>query len=157
LKKFGLLFISLIFVNLLIGCNQEKVPGNKAKVKKLKNTFSISGAWIRPAAKNMNSACYFEVVNNTSKPDTLLGAESDLAKTVQIHETFNSGKDMMGMKHVKVVPVKANSTVQFKPSGYHVMLIGLNEDLKPGDTERVTLKFKNRGKVVIIAKVKNNR
>ena len=151
MKKLVWAEILLILTGLLIGCKEGKTP----KTKTLKNTFVTTNAWIRPAAKNMNSAMYFDIINNTGTADTLLGAESDLAKSVQIHETFESGKDMMGMRHVDFVPIKANGTVHFKPSGYHVMLIGLNKDLKQGDKEKITLIFKKRGKANVIAKVKN--
>jgi len=152
MRKFDWIFIIAIFVIMLVACKEGKAPATNEKT--IENTFLVTNAWIRSAAKNMNSACYFDIVNNTNMEDTLLSAESGLAKAVQIHETFERGKDMKGMRHVEYVQVKANSTVKFEPSGIHVMLIGLNKDLKQGDTEKIILVFKNRGRVTIIAKVK---
>jgi len=109
---------------MLIGCKEEKAHDKKTKT--IDSTFIINNGWIRAAAKDMNSSCYFDIINNTNMEDTLLGPESDLAKAVQIHKSFEQGKDLKGMRHVRFVPIKANSTVKFKPSGYHVMLIGLS-------------------------------
>ena len=50
--------------------------------------ITIQDAWIRPAAAKANSALFFEVVNNSSSPDTLLSAKGNLSEIVEIHETY---------------------------------------------------------------------
>ena len=47
------------------------------------------------------------------------------------------------------VVVPAKGKLEFKPGGYHVMLIGLKETLSEGKTFTLILHFKRAGKVVV--------
>jgi copper(I)-binding protein len=114
---------------------------------------TINNAWIRTSAMGSNTALFFEVVNSSDKPDTLFSAESNLAKAVEVHETFKRENDMMGMRKVKFVVIPPNSTIKFKPRDLHVMLINLNKDMKLNDKGEVTLVFKTAGKIKVNALV----
>ncbi|MHB1686617.1 MAG: copper chaperone PCu(A)C [Ignavibacteriaceae bacterium] len=115
--------------------------------------ISIKNAWLRPANKGMNSALYFDITNNSDKPDTLYKVSSNLAEVVQIHESFMEN-GMMGMREVKYVVIKPHSTFSFKEGGYHVMLILLRKNLKPHTAETFYLRIKNAGIVKVKALVK---
>ena len=121
--------------------------------------FSYSGklevkdGWIRPAGKGMNTAFYFKAVNNSDKADTLLSVRSSVSKMVQMHETFNKN-GMMGMRQIKAIPIQAKSTLEFKPGGYHVMVMNLKKDLKKGSLAKFTLHFKYAGDISVKAPVK---
>ncbi len=117
------------------------------------NQIEIKDAWARPAAKNSNSALYFEVVNKGNTADTLYQVTSDVSKIVEIHETFSRG-DKMGMRKTDFVVIKANSTFQFKPRAHHVMLIGLKDKMLPTQKKEFTLHFKKAGKIKVSADVK---
>jgi copper(I)-binding protein len=41
-----------------------------------------------------------------------------------------------------------------KPGGYHIMLLGLKQDLKPGETLNVGLSFEKAGQMSVEASVK---
>ena len=60
----------------------------------------------------------------------------------------------MKMRPVKSIPVPAGGTVELKPGGYHIMLLDLKKDLKPGDTVPVTLSFEHGGELRIEAAVR---
>ncbi len=115
--------------------------------------IEVKDGWIRPAGKGMNTAFYFKVENNSEKDDTLLSVRSSVAKMVQMHETF-SKNGMMGMRQIKAIPIKSKTTLEFKPGGYHVMVMNLNKDLKEGDSAEFTLHFKYAGNIKIKAPVK---
>ena len=115
--------------------------------------LKVENAWLRPAAKGMNSAMYFKIVNNSSKPDTLYKAASSTAELVQIHETFKKN-GLMGMREVKFIVIKPHSTLTFKPGGYHVMFIKLKKDFKVKSKEEAELYFKNAGEIKVKAVVK---
>ena len=115
--------------------------------------LKVENAWLRPAAKGMNSAMYFKVVNNSDKPDTLYRAASSAAELVQIHETFKKN-GLMGMREVKFIVIKPHSTLTFKPGGYHVMFIKLKKDFKVKSKEEAELYFKNAGEIKVKAVVK---
>ncbi len=116
---------------------------------------TVKNAWLRPASKGMNSALYFEARNNSDKPEIIYGVSSNIAGMVQLHESYMD-KGMMGMRMVPYVVIKPHTTFVFKEGGYHVMLILLKEDIKPGSKELFFLHFKNGGNIKVIAIVKKN-
>ena len=116
--------------------------------------IKIENAWMRTANKGMNTALYFDIKNVTSKDYELVDVSSDIAKVVQIHETFKQGENL-GMRKIESITIKSMTTFHLAPGGFHVMVIRLKENLKPGDKKEFTLTFKNHGKIKIIAVVKN--
>jgi periplasmic copper chaperone A len=115
--------------------------------------LKVSNAWLRPAAKGMNSALYFTVENNSEQPDTLYKVTSSAAEIVQLHKSYTEN-GMMAMKRVKYVVIKPHSKVEFKPGGYHVMFIKATQALKDSDWVNVSLYFKSAGKAKIKVEVK---
>ena len=108
-------------------------------------TVQVSDAWARPGLAGGNSAIYFVTENDTAQTDTLLSASSDIAAAVELHMTEMEG-DTMQMMPQSEVPIPSGETT-FQPGELHVMLIGLNHDLKPGDTFTVTLDFAAAGEM----------
>ncbi len=129
----------LIFILSLLSIQEEQLQ--------------IENAWIRPSSKGMNSALYFDVKNSSDDPAALYKVESDIAKLVEIHETYQNG-DKMGMRKVESVVIKGKSTFKFKPGRYHVMLIRLKQDLKEGSEYEFKLFFKSAGEYKIKVPVK---
>ena len=115
--------------------------------------LEVKDGWVRPAGEGMNTAFYFKVENNSDKADTLLSVNSSVAKMVQIHETF-SKNGMMGMRQIKTIPIQAKSALEFKPGGYHVMVMKLKKDLKKGSLAEFTLHFKYAGDIIVKAPVR---
>lgn len=118
-----------------------------------KTQLEIMDAWIRPGAKDMNTALYFEIKNRSNKADTLYDVKSNLARKVEMHETYRQG-DMMGMRPVKMVVIGANSSFKFEPGGHHVMFINLTKSLKKGSTGEVTLYFRHAGQINVKPEVR---
>lgn len=116
--------------------------------------IDIKDAWVRTGAEGLNSALYFKIENNSDRPDTLYKVTSDIAQHIMMHETYKKN-DMMGMREIKNIAIKPGSSVEFKPGGYHVMLMELNKDLKEGNEINFTLLFKLSGEINIKAKVEN--
>jgi periplasmic copper chaperone A len=69
--------------------------------------------------------------------------------------TTAAGSGMMSMQPVDKVEIPAGGTVEFKPGGYHVMLLDLKKDLKAGDTVKVKLTFTKAGEQEATATVKD--
>ena len=65
-----------------------------------------------------------------------------------------SSGGMMGMQKVDRVEVPAGGKLELKPGSYHIMLIGLNQELKVGDKIDITLKFEKAGDVKVTAEVR---
>lgn len=118
-----------------------------------KEGIEISDAWARQAMQGMTSAVYFVIQNHNAEADELIGAASDVADAVEIHESRMEG-DVMKMSRVGSVALEPSVKVEFMPGGYHVMLINLRQDLKAGDEIEVTLQFKNSPDIMLTVPVK---
>ena len=100
-----------------------------------------------------NGAIYVTLSNSGAQADSLVSASSDVAQTVELHEVKHDG-GVMKMRPVQAIPVPAKGKTELKPGGYHIMLLGLKQDLKPGEKVPVTLKFERGGEVRVEAVVK---
>jgi copper(I)-binding protein len=109
-------------------------------------TVQVENAWARATAAGAMSGGIFLTVTDTGAPDRLLGASTPVAATAQLHETVNDN-GVMRMRPVAGLPLEAGKPVVLKPGGYHVMLMGLKQQLKPGDTFPVTLTFEKAAPV----------
>lgn len=133
---------------------------------------SVSDPWARvSAADAANGAVYFVVANGSSVEDRLLSARvsTEVALETQIHETIVSsapategmdnmtaGTGMMQMQEVGSVTIPAGSSVEFKPGGYHVMLIDLTDPLVVGQSFPMTLTFADAGEVEVLVQVRTS-
>jgi periplasmic copper chaperone A len=116
--------------------------------------ITVSDAWARPSPMMERAgAAYMVLQNNGAAEDKLLSVESDVAKTIELHETKEMN-GMMAMSPVPNVPVPANGKAELKPGGLHVMLIGLTRELKAGDKVQLTLNFEKAGKIPVTVEVK---
>lgn len=102
----------------------------------------------------MNSAVYMVLTNPGSAADRLLSASADVAKAVEVHESIMDGDVMRMQQLTDGIEIPANGQVELKPGGLHIMLIGLNRDLNPGETFPVTLQFESAGAVTVEAEVR---
>ncbi len=117
--------------------------------------IKVTDAWARPSPSvDSPSALYMTLQNNSSVDDKLMSVQSDVAKTIELHETTNSG-GMMQMSPIANVPVPANGKAELKPGGMHVMLMGLTRELKAGDKINFTLFFDKAGQVPVTVEVKD--
>jgi hypothetical protein len=109
---------------------------------------------MRPAEQGENEAVYFVMHNHASETDELIGISSDAAEAVELDESTIVG-GVTQMKKMDSVPVEAFAEVEFAPGNYHVMLIGLKQDLNMGDGIEITRHFKNQGDLSIKVPVQN--
>jgi hypothetical protein len=92
---------------------------------------TVEAPWARPST-GKTGAVYFNITNNGSADDALVGVESDIADKVQIHEMKMDGA-IMRMRKMDRLVLPAGKTVEVAPGGIHIMLIGLRQPLKEGD------------------------
>ena len=144
-KKFTVAIIVFLFCT---GVSPQSISKHELPV-------IIKNAWVRPAAEHANSAIYFSIENKSAKADTLLKVKSNAAEIVQIHESYKKDNDKMGMREVKFIAIQPKSKFEFKPGGFHVMLINLSCDVKIGSYLEATLVFKHAGKIKIKAAVQD--
>lgn len=133
------------------------------------SAITVKDAWARPtvpmgdtkadatpaagdsSGMNMDgplSAAYM-VIENAGAADRLLGVSGDVAAMVQVHQTKEKDGMMMMEEAKDGVELPANGSLELKPGGYHVMLMSVKNELKPGDTFKLTLKFGSRAEIPV--------
>lgn len=117
--------------------------------------IEASEVWARTGMAGGNSAVYMVLVNGTGTDDELLSASSDVAEAVELHESKMGDNGEMQMIPQTSIPLATGEKVTFKPGGLHIMLIGLKQDLKAGDTFEVTLHFKNHEPITLVVTVQD--
>jgi copper(I)-binding protein len=172
------LILMVLFVALLSACGVPSTgtnspAANQVAPAKLGN-LEISGVWARPALAGEAatgghgsgghgggdmkmdgslSAAYM-TINNSGEADKLIAAKGDVAQNIELH-TMEMKDGVMEMRMVEGgIDIPANGSVELKPGGLHVMLIGLNRDLKNGDQVKLTLEFEKAGSVEVQAEVR---
>lgn len=115
--------------------------------------LTIQVPWSRPTAMGGNAVIYFTIVNKGNVADALVGASSNVAETVGIHETRMEG-NIMRMVPVSRIEVPAGRRTELAPGGFHMMLTGLKQDISPGDAVSVTLLFEKSEDIVVAVEVR---
>ena len=110
------------------------------------SALTITDPWVKTAKKGM-SAAFGTLVNNTDAEVTVVSGASPLSPKVELHEVVDSkGKMIMRPKEGGIV-IPARGSHQLQPGGDHIMLMGVNEAVKPGAQIPFTLTLKD-GKTV---------
>ena len=94
----------------------------------------------------------FLKLNNGGGADKLVSASTPAAASVELH-TMRMEGDVMRMRQLDAIELPAGQTVELKPGGLHLMLMGLKAPLKAGDMVPLTLKFEKAGEVTVQLKV----
>jgi copper(I)-binding protein len=128
--------------------------------------IEIEDAWARPAMVGEGSgesggmaapgtgAVFMRIINSGREDDRLLLGFTDVADVVEIHETVMEGDVMRMQMLTQGLEIPARDEVVLQPGGYHVMLIGVKEDLNVGDTFELTLSFQKTGQVTVQPEVR---
>ena len=98
---------------------------------------AVKDAWVRGTVAQQKATGMFARITSTAG-GKLVSASSPVANVVEIHEMAMEG-DVMKMRAIPGLDLPAGKAVDLKPGGYHVMLIDLKQQLKPGDMVPVTL------------------
>ncbi|MDT8447212.1 MAG: copper chaperone PCu(A)C [bacterium] len=106
------------------------------------------------AAGAPTSAVYMTIENQGAEADLLLSAKAEGVEATELHETTIDEAGVMNMNKLQSIEIPANGTVSFAPGGLHVMLIGLKEGLKEGDSVLLDLNFKHAGMISLSVPVK---
>lgn len=100
-----------------------------------------------------NSAAFMSVQNTGDQPHQIVDARSPAASVVELH-THKKEDGMMKMRRVPAIDLPAGETTVLKPGGLHVMLIGLQQQLVPGEAVSMTLVFEDGSETELQAPVR---
>lgn len=93
-----------------------------------------------------NSAAFMRILNPGDQPRALVGAESPVARVVELH-THRMEDGVMKMRRVERIDLPAQGETALKPGGLHLMLIDLKQPLKQGDSVDLRIVLDN-GEVI---------
>jgi copper(I)-binding protein len=118
-------------------------------------TLTAGHPWSRPTAGPTKlGAAYLILKNEGQEADTLQSVSSPDVAKVEIHEHTQDGQGVMRMRPVEGgLKIPAGGTVEFKPGGYHLMLIGLKHNLEEGQRIPLKLHFAQAGDLDIEVKI----
>ena len=116
--------------------------------------IAIVHPWARatPAGAKVGAG-YVTLQNNGGAADRLVSATADVADHVEIHEMSMDGGVMKMRQLPAGLDLPAGKSVELKPGGYHLMLMGLKQPLTTGATVKATMTFEKAGAVPVEMKV----
>ena len=141
--------IVLIAVVLIFG-NSQVLRAESYFLDKLE----ISNIWARATpGRARTAAVYITKIHNAGEvSDSLINIGSHLASRNSIHKTIvNAG--IAKMRQVNALEIPAGHSVSLKPGGLHIMMVGIKNSLKEGDTFPLILEFEKSGKLEIVVTV----
>ncbi|HQZ03732.1 MAG TPA: copper chaperone PCu(A)C [Thauera sp.] len=98
---------------------------------------TVADAWVRATVpQQMATGAFMRLTSDGSA--RLVAADSPVASVVEIHEMIMDG-NIMKMNAVPGVDLPAGQVIELKPGGYHVMLMGLKQQVKDGDEVPVSI------------------
>lgn len=148
MKRVGTALSAFLLTLAIYGQVHAQTPDAKSIV--------VDHPWARATpAGATTGATYGTLINNGSSADRLLSATTPVADKVQFHSVSEEG-GVSRMREMHTVEVAPGAKVTFSPGGMHIMLVGLKQPLKEGQSFPLTFSFEKAGKVdvtVSVAKV----
>jgi len=105
--------------------------------------LEVQTPWARATpGRAENGAAYLTIVSPTA--DRLIAVSSPVAKKVELH-TMSMQGDVMKMRPLAAIDIPAGQPVTLSPGGMHIMLLGLTQPLREGQSFPLTLSFDHAG------------
>ncbi len=147
-----LLLVSLLAVFGLMACSSDTATKEAAQTDTTGTPIiEIQEAWSRSTPEESSGVAYMTIVNNGDTSDKLVAGKSPVAVFCELHETSVDENGVMRMRGVKggSIEIPAHASAKLEPAGLHVMLIDLEEPLKPDTVFPLTLKFEKAGEITV--------
>jgi len=126
-----------------------------SKKHKSDTKIHIKHARVNPIFAGMPvTAAYFTLRNKSDEDITLVAVSGSISERIEIHEHTMENGLMRMQKITSGVAIPAGKKTRFKPGGYHIMIMDLNQDIKEGDIVELTLEFDDGSTQMINAKAK---
>lgn len=103
----------------------------------------IEDAWVRATVPQQRATAVFMKITS-DLPTRLVDVSSPVAPHAEVHEMKMSGNNVMTMRPVAGIDVVPGQVTALTPSGYHVMLLELKQQVKAGDKVPLTMVFEGK-------------
>jgi copper(I)-binding protein len=113
--------------------------------------ITVQAPWSQALPPNAPTvAAYFVISNHNTFADRLLGVDSPIAGSAELHQHLHQD-GMMKMQQLDSLLINPEDDVVFAPMGYHVMLLNLHDDAPRAEGEHfpLTLHFEKAGDVTV--------
>jgi copper(I)-binding protein len=90
-----------------------------------------------------------QLADSTGSGDTVVGATSPAAATVEMHLSETDADGGITMTSVDVIPIPAGGEVVLQPAGYHFMLIDPLDTVAAGDSVELTIEMEAAGSLPV--------
>lgn len=124
-----------------------------AKSPSEQSQIEVSAAWARPTASGQSAAAAYLTIDNGGGADRLTRVATEIGQASLHSTTMDNG--IMRMRHVEAVDLPQGQSVELKPGGLHVMIMGLRQPLQAGSTFPLTLTFDTAGERNVTIDVRN--
>ena len=109
--------------------------------------IDVKSAWARSTVQGqLGTGAFMQLMSRDGA--RLLGASSDVAGIVEIHEMAMEG-NVMRMRPIRTLELPPGGTVELKPGGHHMMLMDLKRPLAAGEKIKVELRLETRDKKLV--------
>lgn len=135
-------FFKVIFLaSFLAACNAKTVE-ETGLVAETRTDVKITDSWVRENAPGQSVGAAYMTLNSP-QDSTLVYVETPAAGTVEIH-SMQMENDVMKMRMLEELPLKAGKPEKLAPGGFHLMLFDLTTPLKAGEKLNFKLCFKDK-------------
>jgi len=119
-------------------------------------SINIDNAWVREAPPHAeSSAAYLTIHNPSAEERILLGVTSPQFQKAEIHLTQMADGQMHMLRQDKLA-ISPHGSLEFKPGGYHLMLIHPLRALKQGDEVELRFRFGDAPPVTVRAPIRES-
>jgi len=115
---------------------------------------TVESPYARAVPPGQPNSAAFMTLTNSSEAVSLIGGSSSAAKVVELHTHLHEN-GVMRMRKIDKIDVPAKGEVTLQPGGLHIMLLGLNEQLKADQLIDITLNFSDGSSQALQVPVKS--
>src|SRR5260370_36871855 len=105
----------------------------------------VENAWLQALPPVADAtAAYMKIRNLGEAPLKLIGASSPIATRIEPMITtkkVRNGQEIMGMETVTELEIPPGGTLELKPGGNHLMIMGLTSHPQEGERVKLTMRF----------------
>lgn len=103
--------------------------------------LDVSDAWVRATPPGVAmTAGYMVLRNRTGRPVVIESVSTSASNHAEIHHT-GSSDEMTSMRHAGAVELPPGDTLTLRPAGTHLMIMGVEQPLREGDTIAIVVQF----------------
>lgn len=111
--------------------------------------LEVTGGWARATPPGMPMGAIYATVTNTSAVDIeVIGLSTPVARISEVHESIEID-GLMRMREITPFIVQAGESVNLRPGGKHIMLMGLKQALKEGETFLLDIQLSDQSAVSV--------